>query len=466
MRFDELIGGLPTPWRENLLPVIRERIVVSKRKLIVLDDDPTGCQTVHSLPLYAEWSKEALSSALKEESDVVYILTNSRALSAGEAADLARTIGERLSRLSWITGRKISVVSRSDSTLRGHFPAETDALAEVLSIKLDAIFIIPFFPEGGRYTVSDVHWVRQGNMMIPAAQTEYARDPVFHYSYSYLPKWVEEKTRGRVRAEEIERISIEEIRTGGPERLTRRLMELKGGKVLVVNAADYKDLDVFALASLNAEMEGKRFLYRTAASFVRSRGGISPRELLSAEELAPEVETAPGALVVVGSYVQRTTRQMYNLLEMEGTAGIELSVRALLDERREKEIRRATEMAERAIREGLVAVVFTERKRVSARSPEEALMIGRRISSALVEIVRGLSVRPSFILSKGGVTSHDIAVKGLGVKRTFVLGQVYPGVPVWRVDGISYIVFPGNVGDDTALVEVMGRLRGGDDPIR
>lgn len=458
VEFDKLMGGLPPIWPEDLLPSIRERIELLGGKLIVLDDDPTGCQTVHGVPLYTVWDEGSLRSALIEESHVVYILTNSRSLPPDEAADLVRTIGRRLLKLSKELNVKLFPVSRSDSTLRGHFPLETDALAEGLSVNFDATFIIPFFLEGGRYTVNDIHWVRQGDMMIPAAQTEYARDPAFGYSHSYLPKWVEEKTKGEVKEDEVKRISIRELRRDGPEKLHQKLMELEEGDIVIVNAADYRDLDVLSLALLDGEINGKRFLYRTAASFVRSRGGIPPRELLTPEELAPRTDTESGGLVVVGSYVERTTRQMRRLLEMPDTIGIEIRIADLLGERREKAIGEAIRRSETAIKEGLISVLFTERKVIRGSTPDETLRIGRRISSALVKIVKGLDVRPSFILSKGGITSHDIAVEGLGVRRATVLGQVYPGVPAWRVKGIPYIVFPGNVGDDEAMAEVVRRL--------
>ncbi len=96
---------------------------------------------------------------------------------------------------------------------------------------------------------------------------------------------------------------------------------------------------------------------------------------------------------------------------------------------------------------------------------ESSLAIGRRVSDGLVAIVRAISVRPRYLLAKGGITSSDIATQGLGVKRALVLGQLLPGVPVWqlgpetRYPGLGYIVFPGNVGGPQALAEVVLGLR-------
>jgi uncharacterized protein YgbK (DUF1537 family) len=70
------------------------------------------------------------------------------------------------------------------------------------------------------------------------------------------------------------------------------------------------------------------------------------------------------------------------------------------------------------------------------------------------------------MVAKGGITSSDLASKGLMAERATVLGAVIPGVPVWKMDiksrfpGILYVVFPGNVGNHTALLEVCKKLNG------
>jgi len=73
-------------------------------------------------------------------------------------------------------------------------------------------------------------------------------------------------------------------------------------------------------------------------------------------------------------------------------------------------------------------------------------------------------VQPNYILVKGGITSHDIAIQGLGMKRSEVIGQLLPGVPVWkmgeetRFPNIKYIVFPGNVGGEKSLYQITQKL--------
>ncbi len=458
---DALLGNLPPEWPHDPLPEIRTALT---RKVFVLDDDPTGTQTVHGIPVYTTWTVEALSRALREETPCVYVLTNSRSLPEAGAVALAQEIGAHLRAASQATGVDFAVVSRSDSTLRGHYPAETDALAEAVGVPVDATLIVPFFREGERYTIDDVHWVRAGDVMTPAAQTEFARDPAFGYRHSNLRAWVEEKTKGRIRAADVASVSLDDVRRGGPERVYVRLRELSGGRVAVVNAASYRDMEVFVLGLLRAEGEGKRFLYRTAASFVRTRAGLSERALLSADEMGA---TGGAGLVIVGSFVSRTTRQLERLLTEPGVVGVALKIDALLSERHGREIWRVLYRVEDALGSGLTPVVFTSRERL-ALSGEAALSAGQRISAALVEIVQQIKTRPAFVISKGGITSSDVATRGLGVRRAMVLGQIAPGVSVWQLGeeaqwpGMPLIVFPGNVGDDETVAECVRRLKRAD----
>jgi uncharacterized protein YgbK (DUF1537 family) len=459
---DALLGSLPPEWPQDVLLDIRKALT---RKVIVLDDDPTGTQTVHSIPVYTTWTVEALSRALREIPPCVYVLTNSRSLPEAGAVALAREIGANLRAAGQATGVDFAVVSRSDSTLRGHYPAETDGLAEAAGLQVDATLIIPFFLEGGRYTIGDAHWVRSGEVMTPAAQTEFARDPAFGYRHSNLRAWVEEKMGGRLEAGEVASLSLDEVRQGGAERVHAWLRGLSGGRVAVVNAASYRDMEVFVLGLLRAEADGKRFLYRTAASFVRARAGLRGRALLSAREMGAATEGKGAGLVVAGSFVERTTRQLERLLAWRGTIGICLKVGVLLSVERTREIRRALSRVEDALRGGMTAVVFTSRQRLAA-SGEDALSAGQRISAALVEIVQRIETRPAFVIGKGGITSSDVATRGLGVRRAMVLGQIAPGVPVWRLGeeakwpGVPLVVFPGNVGDDATLLECVRCLEG------
>jgi uncharacterized protein YgbK (DUF1537 family) len=459
-----LLDSLPDEWPEDLLPKIQQQVRASRRKVVVLDDDPTGTQTVHSIPVLTEWTVETLREELANELPAFYLLTNSRSLTPADAAAMNAEIGRNLVEAARQVVREVAVVSRSDSTLRGHFPAEVEALAGALVQEFDAWLIIPFFLEGGRYTINDIHYVAEGEWLVPAGETEFARDAAFGYRASNLRDWVEEKTKGRVPAQTVASISIDDIRLGGPQQVVRRLTGLTQGSVCVVNAANYRDMEVFTQGLLEAEAGGQKFLYRTAASFVRVRAGLEPRPLLTRDDF--DLRGSSGGLIVVGSYVPRTTSQVNSLLSHPGIEGIEISVEALLDtENRHKEIQRLAQWADQALREGEDVMLYTSRQLITGADAERSLFIGRRVSQGLVAIVQAISIRPRYLLAKGGITSSDVATQGLNVKRALVLGQILPGVPVWRLGsesrqpGLDYIVFPGNVGDAYSLVSIVDVLR-------
>ena len=459
---------LPSPIDDpGLEGRVREAVATSARKVVALDDDPTGVQTVHGIAVLAEWDPGALAAELGGASSLFFILTNARAMPEDRAAALNQEIAGTLMQASRETGIPFAIASRSDSTLRGHFPAETDALAAALG-GVDGVLICPAFFEGGRVTADDVHFVRDGDRFVPAAETEFARDATFGYQAKTLPGWVEEKTRGRIRAEDVSALTLEEIRAGGPDRVAERLKEVRNGQPVVVNALDYPDLWTVVLGLLQAEAEGKRFLYRTGASFVRARAGIAARPLLTRDDLLGPAAARPArGLVIVGSHVRRTTEQLEQLLVRPGITGIEVGVSELLldEEDRGREIRRARRQADEALAAGATPVVYTSR-RVERPEGMDELEVARAVSDTLVAIVRGITARPDFVVGKGGITSSDVGTRGLGAKRAIVLGQVRPGVPVWRLGpesrfpGMPYVVFPGNVGGPDTLAEIATELVG------
>jgi uncharacterized protein YgbK (DUF1537 family) len=465
----EALGqSLPSPIDDPELEVrVQVAVADSGRKVIALDDDPTGVQTVHGVAVLARWDSGALAAELRNVRPLFFILTNSRALPEARAVVLNRQIARNLLDASRDTGVPFVVASRSDSTLRGHFPAETDALAAVLG-GVDGVLICPAFFEGGRVTAGDVHFVRDGDRFVPAAATEFARDATFGYSAETLPGWVEEKSHRRIKAAEVVSLTLEEIRGGGQIRVAEQLRDVRDGQPVIVNALDYQDLWTVVLGLLRAEAEGKRFLYRTGASFVRARAGIGARPLLRRSELLGENAPRPArGLVVVGSHVRRTTEQLQRLLLAPDMTGIEVAVPELFqgDDDRDQEITRVRRLTDDAIATGRTAVVYTSRQ-VERPAGVEELVVARGVSDALVAIVRGIETRPDFVVGKGGITSSDVGTLGLGAERATVVGQVRPGVPVWRLGPESrlptmpYIVFPGNVGEVETLAEIVTELIG------
>jgi uncharacterized protein YgbK (DUF1537 family) len=461
---DELFARLAPAWPADLLPMIRAQARASGRSVVVLDDDPTGTQTVYDVPVLTEWSAETLRTALAERPPALYLLTNSRSLPLAEAQALNQQIGRNLLAVAGDSAeRPFVVVSRSDSTLRGHFPGEVAALAAGLGQPFDAWLLAPFFLEGGRYTIDDVHYVAEDDLLIPAGDTVFARDATFGFHASNLRAWVEEKTGGRIRAGEVASINLDDIRRGGPDRVAERLMALSGGRMCVVNAAATRDLEVVVAALLTVEARGKRFLYRTAASFVQVRAGLAPRALLTHADL--QLPATGGGLVVVGSYVPKTTAQVQALLEQPGITAIEVAVAALLDERRRPgEIAHVAQSADELLRAGRDGVLYTSRQLVTGSNADHSLALGRQVSAGLIAIVRAITARPRYLLAKGGITSSDVATRALDVRRALVRGQILPGVPVWQLGvesrwpGLAYIVFPGNVGGPQALAQIVAAL--------
>ena len=468
----KLLASLPPEWEEkDLLRKIQDKIKASGRKVVVLDDDPTGTQTVHNVLVLTEWSVEALQYALVRDETVFYILTNSRSFPVEKAVAINREIAMNLARAAESLNQDFDVVSRSDSTLRGHYPKEVQALRQALENCLGTTFkgeiIAPFFLEGGRLTAYDIHWVEEGDWLVPAAQTEYAQDPVFGYHHSNLREWVEEKTGGKTKVDSVVSLTLDLIRGKGPSAVAAVLRAVGGGQSVIVNALTYRDMEVFVLGLLEAEDQGRRFLFRTGASFVKVRGGIEDRGLLTSRELFPEgAPTTAGGLIVVGSYVQKTTEQLGLVRNLNRLVSIELSVPTILNSQtRQKEIKSISGQAEKALRKGCDVMVFTSRSLITGRSHEENVEIGRQVSDVLVQLVKDLQVAPRFVVAKGGITSSDIGTKALNIKRAMVLGQILPGIPVWlmgeesRFPGIPFVVFPGNVGTADSLAQVITVLR-------
>ena len=448
----------------------RQALSKLNRCVVVLDDDPTGIQTVHGLYVYTDWSRETFVRGLTSGQPMFFVLTNSRSLSAEETRAVHMEIAEYLAQASLETGRPFLLVSRGDSTLRGHYPLETETLRQTLEAMLPLRYsgeiLMPYFQEGGRFTIGDVHYVRTGEQLIPAGMTEFARDSTFPFSSSDLKDWCEERTKGRYPAGEVASISLEELRGLDYGGIVQTLSSLSGFRKLVVNCAHGLDAEVFVTALVQALEEGKEFLIRSAAGLVRALSGVELRPLLTREELRG-ADHGTGGLVVVGSHVAKTTGQLERLLrEVPHLEPICFQAeRVLQPDGGRAEEERVLACAERAIRAGTTAVIYTSRQvLVTQQGGAGDLALSTRISRAVSRIVAALSVRPAFLIAKGGITSSDIGVHALGVKRALILGQAAPGVPVWQTGpeskfpGLSYIIFPGNVGEPDTLCRLVRRL--------
>lgn len=468
--FAEILQALP-PVRDvkGLRQEIHDKWKESGHKLIVLDDDPTGVQTVHDISVITDWSKEWLRRGLADDHHVLYILTNTRSYEPDRTEAINREIMSNLTEVAAEMGIDFSVVSRGDSTLRGHYPLEMDVIHDELhqltGQDISGHLIIPAFFEGGRHTLGDVHYLREGDHLVPVHETEFAKDVVFGFSDAYLPQWIVEKGGAR-KMEEVETITLEDIRIGGVERVLDILLAVRGNAPVIVNAFSYEDLDIVSIALLKAMEAGRKFLYRTAASFVKSFAGIGDRSTLSAEEMTAEAGKYHGGLIVVGSHTKKTTEQLNELNEQHSVRTIEINVANLLDDHlRDQELANVCRMVEESIASGQDTVIYTSRDVVTVANKADNLAISQRISASLAGVVRSLAITPKFIVAKGGITSSDIATQGLEIKKAKVLGQAAPGVPVWftgseaHFSEIPYIVFPGNVGDRFTLAGIISKIK-------
>jgi uncharacterized protein YgbK (DUF1537 family) len=439
-------------------------------KIIVLDDDPTGVQTVHGVSVYTDWKEETIEQGFKEENQIFFILTNSRAFSSKETRLVHENIAERVGRVSQKLNTPYVIISRGDSTLRGHYPLETQVMKETIEQqekeKIDGEIIIPFFKEGGRLTIDNIHYVQYGQTLVPAGETEFAKDRTFGFSSSHLGEWIEEKTEGEFKPDQITYISLESIRGLAIEEITNQLMEVSGFNKVVVNAIEEEDVQVFVTALIRAMNKGKQFMFRSAATLTKIIGNISSKSLLKASDLIEQsVET--GGLIIVGSHVQKTTEQLKELKTVSSIKSIEFDCHLVLNkEQFKREIERVQNEAQKSVAEGITTVIYTKRERLDLGEgmKEEELKLSVDISDAVTSIVRNFTITPKYIIAKGGITSSDVGTKGLQVKRATVAGQIAPGVPVWKTGNestfpaIPYIIFPGNVGSEITLKEIVLEL--------
>ena len=451
---------LPEHRATDPIASLRTDFVRSGRILVVIDDDPTGTQTTADATLITSWESEDIAWMLDQSAEINFVLTNTRAHPVNDAKAINRLVGQRLRQAATARSIEFELVSRSDSTLRGHFPHEVHALAEGAGSDPYGILVMPFFAEGGRYTIRGTHYVLDGGALVPVGETPFARDPTFGFQASDLRRWVEEKTKGRVRADDVALIDIDMIRTGGPPAVEARLRTLRPPAICVCDSVDDVDARIVAAGLRLASTAGHRWIVRSGASLIPALVGREPASVVT-----PAADSSrTGGLIVVGSHVPLSTRQLEALLSDPSVTGYEVRPGALISsESRATEIARVSDRATRAIDRGRTTVVYTSRK-VAAH--DDPLLAGDRIASGLCEIVHTItaSTRPAYVVAKGGITSHRIATDALHARRTRVIGPIAPGVPMWamgpdtRLPGLRYVVFPGNVGDVQTLADVVRRL--------
>ena len=437
------------------------------KPIIVLDDDPTGTQTVHGVPVLTEWTKELIQQEFEAKTPVFFILTNSRSLIAEKANQLAFEIGQNIRDAAFVSHCDFYIVSRGDSTLRGHFPNEIEALMSAFpSVQRGRgyiIALIPAFFEGNRFTKNDIHYLVENDNWIPVGETPYAQDATFGYKNSDLKLWIEEKTQGKIK---VSKVTSFDPNTEGVDFMEKKLNQLNchnENKVLIVNALNYNDLEKFALVALRSNQP---ILYRTSASFIKAFAGIESKPLLTRLDLIQDNAEKIGGLIVVGSHVPKTTAQLTELLKTD-IVPFEINIKVLFGfgpkwfEYLTPFIYKICE----ALKEGKNVVLYTSRDVVLGVDENESLKKSLKVSDNICWIIKQLFVKPAFLIAKGGITSSDIATKSLKVKRAIAIGQIEVGIPVWQLGeeakfpNMPYIIFPGNVGTDDSLKNIYEKLK-------
>ena len=418
--------------------LLEKEIKKNNKTFVVLDDDPTGVQTVHDVPVYTNWEKETLRQAFAEKNNLFFILTNSRGFTEEQTTKAHKEIADVVDEAAKEAGVEYVFVSRSDSTLRGHYPLETEILKENYEYHtgttIDGEILCPFFKEGGRFTIDNIHYVKYGDELVSANETEFAKDQTFGYSSLTMPEYVAEKTDGKYHAEDVTCISLKDIRSMDIFKIEEALMQVKDFNKIIVNAVDYIDLKIFSIALYRAMNKGKLFMFRTAASLVKVMGGVTDQPLLERGQMIVK-ETQNGGVIVVGSHTEKTTKQVEELKKLTDIEFIELDATLVADEEAfEKEVQRCLRLEEECIKAGKTVCCYTTRSLIKADTgnKEDELRLSVKISDAVQSLVGRLEVIPAFVIAKGGITSSDVGTKALRVIKANVLGQIEPGIPVWQ----------------------------------
>ncbi len=402
-----------------------------KWKMVVLDDDPTGIQTVHGCLLITQWDEESVREGFADAEPFFYILTNTRAMTREEASRVTREAMETVVRVNRDYGYRLIVVSRSDSCLRGHFPLETDVMRQVLTAHGYRVpgrtTFCPAFIEAGRVTIDGIHYMRDGERLVPVSETEFARDNVFAYHTSVLRDYISEKG-------------------ADPDDYD------------IVNAQSYDELNAYArrlTSAISHQPSSSAIVIRSSSSLPKALSGIPDKPLLDRSIL----KSGGVGCLVVGSHVRKTTQQLDQLLQAEGTCAVEVDVQRILGDG-DALMTETLDTIRQIVEQGLTPVVYTSRQEIRLSDADQRQRLGQQVSDFLVDIVRRLPYTPSYLVGKGGITSHDILTKGLGIRTARVLGQVINSVPCVMASQFPYIIFPGNVGNEQSLREVYLKMKG------
>jgi len=443
------------------------------QKIIVFDDDPTGSQTVYGCPLLLNWDEQSLKKAFQQQSELIFILANTRSLSPALADKRIREICSSLKKFFLREGCSIDdyfYISRGDSTLRGHGVLEPLTLSRELG-PFDAIFHIPAFFEGGRITENGIHYLNG----VPVHMTDFGRDKLFGFSTSDMAKWIEEKSFQNILAKNVLHLSLKHLdialqNEDGFESLLIFLSQLENNICVVVDAKFPHHLDILAKAIKILSKE-KRFLFRTAASFINSLSGLCPNpkstsDLVSLKSKNDDFEYKPG-LIIVGSHVQLATEQLEVVFQEDYCESIEIPVLDLADmfalNESHQLILELEEILllkiESILDRNKIPVLYTSREEVQFSSDSERMTFGLLLAEFMAILVGKLTFKLGYIISKGGITTQLLLQKGLNLNQVHLKGQILPGLSIVQCDSdqnkLPIVTFPGNLGNKKTLLKAL-----------
>lgn len=435
---------------------------MENKKYIVLDDDPTGIQTVHDVYMITQMDKISIEKAFLQSQNMFYILTNSRAFSKEYTIQYHKELIQNIIDVAKKLDIDFTIISRSDSTLRGHYPTETQVIYDVLKqnhIHIDGEILCPYL-DGIRRTENDIHYVLVNGVWVPVGKTEFAKDKTFSFQSSNLKEYVEEKTNKAYLASSCISLSIADLQD--ESLVASKLNSVSGFRKVIVNCTCMEDLKKFVSAY---EKTNKRYIFRCAASLVKELGHITDSSYLEKEDC---INDGLGGLILVGSHVNKTKEQLEYLKEnYKNLEWVEFNQHEILNGALEQETIRCTNIVNTLLEKNELVVLATRRDRVDFPSDdkEKQLEMATQISFALTNVLEQLTQRPGFLITKGGITSSDALTNGLNVKMAHVLGQIEQNIGVIRcVDDCKFkdlpvVIFPGNVGDKMTLYNVVKKLK-------
>ena len=422
-------------------------------KIALLDDDATGVQTLAGINALLDWEPPRVSDGFAQ-SNGVYILTNSRALTPSAARRTAASASAAVRKFA----PDAAMVLRGDSTLRGHLLDEYLGVCDQRGAsKLPTLLLAPALPSAGRVTVGGVQFVERAGIRVPVHETEFATDGIFSYSTSRLVDWAGERSDGLFSPAAGVEIGLHAIRTGGADVVAGALLEAEGTTRPTVVVADSETTE-----DVREVVAGFRCALREGANVVLRCGPAGAGALFDAIAtglVAPRFSRE--VLVVCGSYVPESSRQLEALVARHPDSLITVDLRALAAQDQARPPGWSSVPRSR-LKEAGLAVIATPRSR-----PDDMkdLGSGMKVAHGLAELVRQIDCPDAVTVTKGGITSAVSVRVGLGATTAEVVGPVLPGVSMWRVsDDLGRIrtvlIVPGNVGEDALLVRIVDLVQG------